>query len=100
MEHWSVEHRAFAVETYFKNNDSVVLTEQIYRRHFNILRNDSVPSHSTLLLWVRNLEKQRLPQKENFQEDSLHLELLRTLNKCVRLLSEILGDQQAEMPLH
>ena len=24
MERWSVEHRAFAVETYFKNNDSVV----------------------------------------------------------------------------
>jgi hypothetical protein len=24
MERWSVEHRAFAVETYFKNNDSVL----------------------------------------------------------------------------
>jgi hypothetical protein len=23
MERWSVEHRAFAVETYFKNNDFV-----------------------------------------------------------------------------
>jgi hypothetical protein len=22
MEHWSCEHRAFAVESYFKNNDS------------------------------------------------------------------------------
>jgi len=38
MGRWSVEHRAFAVETYFKNNDSV-LTQRIFRRHFNIHRN-------------------------------------------------------------
>ena len=34
--------------------------------------------------------KQRLPQKENLQEDSLHLELLKTSNDYVRLLSEVL----------
>ena len=39
MERWSVEHRAFAVETYFKNIDSV-LTQRIFRRHFNIHRNE------------------------------------------------------------
>jgi len=39
MERWSVEHRAFAVETYLKNNDSV-LTQRIFRRHFNIHRNE------------------------------------------------------------
>jgi hypothetical protein len=39
MERWSVEHLAFAVETYFKNNDSV-LTQRIIRRHFNIHRNE------------------------------------------------------------
>jgi len=44
MERWSVEHRAFTVETYLKNNDSVVLTQRIFRRHFNIFLNDSVPS--------------------------------------------------------
>jgi hypothetical protein len=47
MECWSVQHRAFAVETYFKN-DSVVLTQWIFRRHFNIHRNNSVPSHNIL----------------------------------------------------
>jgi hypothetical protein len=46
MKRWSVEHRAFAVEAYFKNNDSVV-TQRIFRRHFNIHRNDSGPSRST-----------------------------------------------------
>ena len=40
MERWSVEHRAFAVETIFKNNDSVVVTQFIFRRHFNIHRNE------------------------------------------------------------
>jgi len=29
MKRWSVEHRAFAVEAYFKNNDSVVTQEDI-----------------------------------------------------------------------
>jgi hypothetical protein len=39
MEHWTVQHRAFAVETYFKNNDSV-LTRRIFRRQFNIHGNE------------------------------------------------------------
>jgi len=39
MERWSVEHRAFSVETYFKNNDSVLI-QRIFRRHFNINRNE------------------------------------------------------------
>jgi transposase len=57
MELWSVEHRAFAVETYIKNNDSVVVTLQIFRQHFNIHQNDSVPSCNTVLLWVRNFRE-------------------------------------------
>ena len=40
MERWSVEHRDFAVETIFKNNDSVVVTQLIFRRQFNIHRNE------------------------------------------------------------
>ena len=52
MERWSVEHRAFAVETYLKN-DSVVVT-QLFRWHFDIRRNDSVHSCNAVLLWVRN----------------------------------------------
>jgi len=40
MQHWSVEHRAFAVETYFKNNDSV-LAQKIFR-HFQKCLGESV----------------------------------------------------------
>jgi hypothetical protein len=57
MEHWSVEHWAFAVETYFKSNNSVVMTQQIFCWHLNILWNDSVPSRGTVLLWVRNFRE-------------------------------------------
>jgi hypothetical protein len=39
MEFWSVEHWAFAVETYLKNNDSV-LTQRIFRPHFNVHQNE------------------------------------------------------------
>ena len=49
MERWSVQHRAFAVETYFKNNNSV-LTQMIFRRHFNIHQNEC-PWLQYLALW-------------------------------------------------
>jgi hypothetical protein len=57
MERWYVEHRDFAVETYFRNNDSVVVTQQIFFRQLNIHQNDSVPSRNIVLLWVRNFRE-------------------------------------------
>jgi len=63
MERWSVEHQAFAAETYFKNNDSVILTQRIFCWHFNIYQSNSVPSHNTLLLWVRNFRETTSPAK-------------------------------------
>ena len=45
MEHWSVQHRAFVVETYLKNNDSVLT-----RGYFvgtSIFIGTSVPSRNT-----------------------------------------------------
>jgi len=39
IERWFAQHRPLAVETHFKNNDSVV-TQRIFRRHFNIHRNE------------------------------------------------------------
>jgi hypothetical protein len=54
MSLWSVDHRAFDLKNIFKNNDSVIVTHRIFRRHFNIHQNDSVPSCNTVLLWVRN----------------------------------------------
>jgi len=32
MDRWSAQHRAFAVERYFKNNDSVIATQRLFRQ--------------------------------------------------------------------
>jgi len=83
MERWSVQHRAFAMETYFKNNDSVVVTQRIFRRYFNIHRNDSVPSRNTVLLWVRNFieivsaAKRKRPGREPSLRTPENIERLR-----------------------
>jgi hypothetical protein len=39
---WAAAHRAFAVEEYFKNNESLVKTRRLFRRHFSIHANVSV----------------------------------------------------------
>jgi hypothetical protein len=49
MHRWSVEHRAFAVETFFKNNGSATVTQRVFRRHFNIGRNGKGPTRQTIL---------------------------------------------------
>ena len=52
MHHWSVEHRAFAVETFFKNSDSATVTQRVFRRHFDIGRKGKIPTRQTILNWV------------------------------------------------
>jgi hypothetical protein len=52
MHRWSVEHRAFAVETFFKNNGSASVMQRVFRRHFDIGRNGKVPTRHTILNWV------------------------------------------------
>jgi len=52
MQRWSEEHRAFATETFFKNNDSATVTRRVFQRHFDIGRNGKVPTRQTILNWV------------------------------------------------
>jgi hypothetical protein len=52
MQRWSEERRAFAVETFLKNNDSGTVTQRVFRRHFDIERNGKVPTRQTILNWV------------------------------------------------
>ena len=51
---WSSEHRAFIVETYFKNNESVTAVQRAFRLHVGLKRQDSIPTRNTILLWVAN----------------------------------------------
>jgi hypothetical protein len=80
MERWSVEHRAFAVETYFKNNDSV-LTQRIFRRHFNIHRN-GCPLSQYFFLWgyLKSRVYEKKPRttvdlKQNIREEVVAISL-------------------------
>ena len=54
MEQWSPQHRAFIVETYFKNGESVIVTQRKFRLHFNVPRHGRIPSRNTIFLWVHN----------------------------------------------
>ena len=49
------EQRAFAVETYFRINNSAVMTQWIFRRHFNVNPNDSAASLITPLLGMTDV---------------------------------------------
>jgi len=52
MQRWSEEHRAFAVETFFKNNETATVTQRVFRRHFDIGRNGKIPTCQIILNWV------------------------------------------------
>ena len=51
MASWAAEHRSFAMETYFKNNESPITVQRIFRRHFRLGRHDRVPDHRTIVRW-------------------------------------------------
>jgi hypothetical protein len=44
----SAQHCEFTVETFFKNGDSVVKIQQIFRKHFNIACHRKVPCPNTI----------------------------------------------------
>jgi hypothetical protein len=54
MEQWRSQHRAFFVETFFKNDESVLVTQRKFRLLFNVPRHGRIPSRTTILLWVYN----------------------------------------------
>jgi len=49
---WSGEHRGFVVETFFKNNESVIVTQRAFHRHFRLGQRALIPDQKTILLWV------------------------------------------------
>lgn len=51
---WSNEQRAFAVETYFSQNRSIVAVQRAMRTRYQIPPRNSVPDRKSILLWVEN----------------------------------------------
>jgi len=54
MQQWNVEHRVFAVEQFFRNNDSVVTVQRLLSRQFNVARDGAIPDRNTILRWVES----------------------------------------------
>lgn len=52
MESWTGEHRVSAAKMYFKNNDSVVASWRIFRRHFNLRRHKNLPDGRSVRRWI------------------------------------------------
>ena len=51
---WTGEYRAFIVETYYKNNESVTVVQRASRLRFGLKRHDFIPIRNTILLCVAN----------------------------------------------
>lgn len=57
MSHWTGEQRAFAVEAYFKANDSCATARRRFCSHYNIRRLSDGPSENLIRLWVRRFRE-------------------------------------------
>jgi len=57
MESWTGAQRAFAVKSFYKNNDSYVAAQREFRKKFGIHRNSKVPSAHAIKTWVNNFEE-------------------------------------------
>lgn len=53
MSQWSSEHRAFAIEAFFKSNDSYVIARRQFCSHFGIRRISDGPSVNLIRSWVQ-----------------------------------------------
>ena len=50
MEQWGPQHHAFVMETFFKNGESVTVTQRKFHLHFNVVRHRRILSkHDTSL---------------------------------------------------
>jgi len=57
MESWAGAQRAFAIKSFYKNNDRYVAAQREFRKKFGIHRNSKVPSAHAIKMWVNNFEE-------------------------------------------
>ena len=57
MESWTGAQRAFAVKSFYKNNDNNVAAQREFRKKFGIHRNSKVPSAHATKTYVNNFEE-------------------------------------------
>ncbi|KAJ4443735.1 hypothetical protein ANN_05513 [Periplaneta americana] len=57
MDRWTCDQRPFAIKAYYKNNYNSIATQRLFRCHYNIHRNDPIPSaHDAIKIWIQNFE--------------------------------------------
>ena len=54
---WSGEHRAFVIEEFLKNGESVIATQRSFRKHFSLNRHDPEPIGKTIHVGFPNFDK-------------------------------------------
>jgi hypothetical protein len=64
MESWTGAQHPFAVNAFYKNDDSFVIAQREFRREFGIHRNRAVPSAHAIKTWVGNFEATRYTLKK------------------------------------
>ena len=57
MESWNGAQRAFAIKSFYKNNDSYAAAQREFRKKFRIHQNSKVPSAHAIKTWVNNFEE-------------------------------------------
>ena len=57
MESWTGVQRAFAVKSFYKNNESCFAAQREFRKKFGIHRKSKVPSAHAIKTWVNNFEE-------------------------------------------
>ena len=57
MESWTGVKRAFAVKSFYQNNDSYVAAQREFRKKFGIHRKSKMQSAHAIKTWVNNFEE-------------------------------------------
>ena len=63
MSEWKTEHRAFAVEMFFKSQESYITTIRAFRKRFSIQPHKPVPTEVTVRSWVKNFRQKGVVNK-------------------------------------
>jgi hypothetical protein len=61
MDHWTGAQCAFAIKAFYINDDNYAAARRLFRRHFQINRNNPVPSEFGLRNWREQVRLKRKP---------------------------------------
>lgn len=57
MPSWTKKQRAYVVEYFLKNGESVIAVQRAFKREFKLKRHDKPPDRKIILKWVENFRE-------------------------------------------